>query len=76
MSFSSKVKSFVLGLFFDFFVFCSFVSRLESSLRKNHLCSSKLVLTQFGYPGFPFFVVFSRLALVSLDNYIILFKTG
>ena len=54
VSFSQKLKSFVLGLFFDFFVFCSFVFRLESSLQKNNLSSSKLMLTRFGYRGFSF----------------------
>ena len=54
VSFAQKFKSFVLGLFFDFFVFCSFVFRLESSLQKNNLSSSKLMLTRFGYRGFSF----------------------
>ena len=79
----SKIKSFVLGLFFDFLVFCSFVFRFKSSLQKNDLSSSKLVLIQFGYRGFSFLghafrlrsVVFSKLALVSLDYYIILFQS-
>ena len=65
----SKIKSFGLGLFFNFFVFYSFVFRLESSLQKNKLSSSKLVLIRFGYRGFSFlnhavrlwFVVFSKL---------------
>ena len=69
VSFSLKIKSFVLGLSFDFFVFCSFVFRLESSLQKNNLSSSKLVLIRFGDRGFSFlrhavrlwFVVFSKL---------------
>ena len=34
--FFSKIKLFVLGLSFDFLVFCSFVFRLESSLQKNN----------------------------------------
>ena len=63
---------------------CSFVFRLISSLQKNNLSSSKLVLIQFGYRGFSFlslavrlwFVVFSKLALVSLDYYIIPFQPG
>ena len=65
-------------------VFCSFVFRLESSLQKNNLSSSELVLTQFGYRGFLFlshavelwFVVFSKLALVSLVYYKIPFQPG
>ena len=68
VSFSQKFKSFVLGLSFDFFVFCSFVFRLKSSLQKNNLSSSKLVLIRFGYREFSFrhavrlwFVVFSKL---------------
>ena len=64
----SKIKSFCLGLSFDFLVSCSFVFRLESSLQKNNLSSSKLILIQFGYRGFSFpshavrlwFVVFSN----------------
>ena len=58
--------------------------RLESSLRKNDLSSSKLILIRFGYCGFSFvshavrlwFVVFSKLALVFLDYYIIPFQQG
>ena len=69
VSFPSKLKLFVLGLSFDFFVFCSFVFRLESSLQKNNLSSSKLVLIRFGNRGFSFlshavrlwFVVFIKL---------------
>ena len=65
-------------------MFCSFVFRHKSSLRKKNLSSFKLVLIQFGYPGFPFlsyaarlwFVVFSKLALVSLVYYIIPFQPG
>ena len=76
--FFSKLKLFVLGLSFDFLVFCSFVFRLKGSLQKNNLSSSKLVFIQFGYRGFSFlshavrlwFRVFSKLALVSLDYYI------
>ena len=52
--FFSKIKLFVLGLSFDFLVFCYFVFRLKSSLQKNNLSSSKLVLIQFGYTGFSF----------------------
>ena len=82
--FSSKINLFVLGLFFDFLVFCSFVFRLKNSLQKNILSSSKLVLVQFGYHGFYFlshsvclwFMVFSKLALVSLGFYIIRFQSG
>ena len=82
--FFSKIKLFVLGLSFDFLVFCYFVFRPKSSLQKNNLSSSKLVLIQFGYRGFSFlchtvrmwFVVFSRLALVSLDYYKIPFQPG
>ena len=67
--FFSKIKLFVLGLSFDFLVFCSFVFRLKSSLQKNILSSYKLVLIQFGYRGFSYlshavslwFVVFSKL---------------
>ena len=78
--FFSKIKLFVSGLFFDFLVFCSFVFRLKSSLQKINLSSFKLVLIQFRYRGFSFlshavrlwFMVFSKLALVSLDFYIIL----
>ena len=78
------VQPFVLGLSFDFLVFCSFVFRLKFSLQKINLCSSKLVVIQFGYRGFSFlshavslwFVVFSKLALVSLDYYIIPFQPG
>ena len=84
VSFSSKTKSFVLGLSSDFSVFCSLVFRLESSLQKKNLSSSKLVLIQFGYRGVSFFshavscwfVVLSKLALVSLDYYIITFQPG
>ena len=84
VSFPSKFKLFVLGLSFDFFVLCSFVFRLESSLQKNNLSSSKLVLIQFGYRGFSFlshavrlwFVMFIKLALVSLDYYVIPFQPG
>ena len=50
--FLSKIKLFVLGLSFDFLVFCSFVSILKRGLQKNNLSSSKLVLFQFGYRGF------------------------
>ena len=57
MSFFSKIKLFVLGLYFGFLVFCCFVFRLKSSLQKNNLSSSKLVLTQFGYRGFLFLVM-------------------
>ena len=68
-SVSQKFKSFVLALSFDFFVFCSFVFRLERSLQKNNLSSSKLVVIRFGYRGFSFlshavrlwFVVVSKL---------------
>ena len=49
-----KIKLFVLELSHDFFVFCSFVFRLESSLQKNNLSSFKLVLIRFGYCGFSF----------------------
>ena len=76
VSFSQKFKSFVLGLSFDFFVFCSFVFRLESSLQKNNLSSSKLVLIRLGYRGFSFlshavrlwFVVFSKLRWLAWIN--------
>ena len=37
-------------------MFCSFVFRLKSSLQKNNLSSSKLVLIQFGYRGVPVFL--------------------
>ena len=40
--------------FSTFFVFCSFMFRLESSLQKNNFSSSKLMLTRFGYRGFSF----------------------
>ena len=58
--------------------------RLKSSLQKNSLSSSKLVLIQFGYRGDSFlshaarlwFVVFSKLALVSSNYYIIPFHMG
>ena len=67
----------LLGLSFDFLVFCFF--SVQGSLQKNNLSSSKLVLIQFVYRGFYFlshdvrlwFMVFSKLALVSLDYYII-----
>ena len=67
--FCSKIKLDVLGLSFDFLVLCSFVFGLKSSLQKNNLSSSKLVLIHFGYGGFSFpshavrlwFVVFSKL---------------
>ena len=81
--FFSKIKMFFfLGFSFDFLVFCSFMFRLKSSLQKNNLSSSKLLLIQFGYTGFSFlsnpvrlwFMVFSKLALVSLDYYIIPFQ--
>ena len=82
--FFSKIKLFVLGLSFEILVFCSFVFRLESSLQKKNLFSSKLVLIQFGYRGFSFlshavrlrFVVFSKLVLVSLDYNEIPFQPG
>ena len=56
----------------------------KSSLQKNNLSSFKLVLIQFGYRGFSFlghavrlwFLVFCKLALVSLDYYIIPFQPG
>ena len=75
---------FLLSLSFGFLIFCSFVFRLKSSLQKNNLSSSKLVLIQFEYLGFSFlshavrlwFVVFSKLALVGLDYYIIPFQPG
>ena len=58
--------------------------RLKNSLQKKNLSSSKLVLIQFGYRGFSVhshavrlrFVEFSKLALVSLDYYIIAFQPG
>ena len=82
--FFSKIKLFILGLSFEFLMFCPFVFRLKSSLQKNNLSSYKLVLIQFGYRGFSFlshavrlwFVVFSKLALVRLDYYIIPFQPG
>ena len=37
-----------------FSCFCSFVFRFKSSLQKNNLSSSKLVLIQFAYHGFSF----------------------
>ena len=82
--YSSQKLNFFLGLSFDFLVFCSFVFRLTSSLRKKNLSSFKLVLIQFGYSGFCFlshavelwFVVLSKLALVSLESYIIPFQPG
>ena len=43
-----------LELSHDFFVFCSYVFRLESCLQKNNLSSFKLVLIRFGYCGFSF----------------------
>ena len=70
--------------FFGFFFCClvmsfSFFLRLKSSLQKNNLSRSK-----YGYRGFFFlsqavrlwFVVLSKLPLVSLDYYIILFQPG
>ena len=56
MSFSQKSNClfFVLGLSFDFLVYCFFVFRLKCSLQKKNLSSSKLVLFQFGYRGFSF----------------------
>ena len=82
--FFSKIKWFDLSLFFDFLVFCSFVFRLKSIHRKNNLSSSKLVSIQFGYHEFSLlghdvrlrFIVFSKLALVSLYYYIISFQPG
>ena len=67
-----KTKLFVLGLSFDFLVFCSFVFRLKSSLQMDNLYSSKLVLIKFGYRGFSFlthaarlwFIVFSWLVWI------------
>ena len=58
--------------------------RLKRSLHENNLSSFKLVLILFKYRGFSFFshavslwfVVFSKLALVSLDYYIFLFQPG
>ena len=63
-----------MGLSFDFLLFFYFVFRLKSSLQKNNLSISKLVLIQFGYWRFSFlghaarlwFMVFSKLALVSV----------
>ena len=82
--FFSKTKLFDLGLSFDFLVLCSFVFRLQSSLQKKNLSSSKLVLFQFGHRYFSFlshavrlwFMVFSKLALVSLNYNIIPFQPG
>ena len=82
--FFSKINLFVLCLSFDFLVFCSFLFRLKGSLQKNNLSSFKLVLIQFGYRGFSFlrhavrlwFMVFGKLALVTLDYYIIPFQPG
>ena len=79
-----KIKLFLFVLTFDFLVFCSFMFRLKSSLQKIILSGFKLVLFQFGFGGFSFlshaqrlwFMVFSKLALVSLDNYIIPFQPG
>ena len=77
VSFSSKFKSFVLDLSFDFFVFCSFVFRLESSLQKKNLSSSKLVLIRFEYRVFSFVShAVSKLGLVSLDYYKTPFQQG
>ena len=80
----SKIKLFVFGSSFDILLYCDFVFRLESSLQKNNLTSSKLVFIQCGYPGISFLshavrlwlVVFNTLALVSLDYYIIPFQPG
>ena len=80
MSFSQKSNR----LSFDSSVFCSFVFSFESSLQRNSLSSSKLVLIQFGYREFSFlshavslwFVVFSKLALVVSDYYTIPFQPG
>ena len=82
--FSSKIKIFVLDLSFDFLVFCSFVFSLKSSLQKSNLSNSKLVLIEFEFCWFSFlgnavsmwFMVFSKLAFVSLDCYIIPFQPG
>ena len=60
------------------------LSSLKKSLQKNNLSSSKLVFIQFGYRGFSFlshavrlwFMVFSKLALVSLDCLYNSFPTG
>ena len=84
MPFSQKSNCLFLGLSFDFLVFCAFVFSLESILQKNNLTSSKQLLIQFGYRGFSFlnhavklwFVVSSKLALVTLDYYIITFQPG
>ena len=63
------------------YVFC----RIFRSIRTNYaLPGSNLVLIQFGFRGFSFlshagrlwFVVFSKLASVSLDHYIIPFQPG
>ena len=65
----SKIKSFGLGLSFDFFVFCSFMFRLGNSLQKNKLFQSLAGFNLVWVPWFFFlnhavrlwFVVFSKL---------------
>ena len=62
----SKIESFGLGLSIDFFVFHSFVVRLESGFQKNSLSNFKMVLIWFGYRGFSFLSHAIRLWFVTL----------
>ena len=83
MSFSQKSNC-LFWVCLSILVFCSFVFRLKGSLQKNNLSSFKLALIQFGYRGFSFlrhavrlwFMVFGKLALVTLDYFIIPFQPG
>ena len=74
--FSLKIKLFVLGLSFDFLLFFVLLySDLKVVFKRIILSGSKLVFFQFGYCGFSlishavrlWFMIFSKLALVSLD---------
>ena len=84
MSISQKSNCLFWVCLSTFRCFCSFVFRLKSSLQKNNLSISKLVLIQFGYRGFSFlghavrlwFMVYNKPALVSSDYYIIPFQPG
>ena len=54
-AFFSKLESFGLVLFLDFFVFFFIVGKTESCLQKNNLSSFNQVKIWFGYRGILFF---------------------